>query len=106
MPDVETAAKPVVRSALDTDRFIKQAKKVAVDNFNANRDTQFSAPLTVRDVYIESFTKIMGNWQAIVGSDVARGMLWSVTYNSYKKEVYVSAYKRLKSVKIAVGETT
>lgn len=88
----------------DPDRFLRQAKQVAVDNYNKSRDPERTPELTMEQVYIVTFTKVLGHWKALVASPNARGLMWEVTYNGYRKEAYVEIYKKLNSIKVPVGE--
>jgi hypothetical protein len=44
------------------------------------------------DVFIVSFTKILQNWQAIVGSTLPNGEYYEVTYDGDKKKIYLDVY--------------
>lgn len=82
------------------DRFLIQAKQIVVDNYNSHRDVSRSQELNIEQVYIVSFTKVLGSWKAVVASPVIRGLLWDVTYNGYKSEAYIDIYKKLNNVRI------
>lgn len=82
----------------EPDRFLKAAKKAAVDNYNEHRRDQ-GPLLTVDQVYIVTFAKALGNWQASVSSPVARGLMWVVSYNGFRGEIYTTCYKNLNNVR-------
>lgn len=84
-----------VKARVDPDGFTRRARELAVENFNENRDPKRSRPLRVDQVYIVWFAKVLGHWKAIVGSSVARGMLWEVTSNGNKNEAYVDTYRKI-----------
>lgn len=50
------------------------------------------AGLRVEDVYVVWFCKTLGNWKALVSTDVISGAYWEVTYNGAKQETYVDTY--------------
>jgi hypothetical protein len=89
---------------LEPERFTRLARQIAVDNYNANRYAGRSPVVTMDQVYIVWFTKVLGNWKAIVASSTARGLMWEITFNGHRKEAYVEVYKKLNSVKVPLGE--
>jgi hypothetical protein len=91
------------RPPLHPDRFLIQAKQLVVDNYNAHRDVNRSQELTMDQVYVVWFTKVLGSWKSVVASPVIRGLLWEVTYNGYKSEAYIDIYKKLNNVRITLG---
>jgi hypothetical protein len=85
----------------DPDRFLRQAKQIVVDNYNAHRsDRRPAAALTLDTVYIVSFTKTKSEWQAVVASPHARGRLWVASYSKIKREVLLEIYKKINDVHI------
>jgi hypothetical protein len=46
------------------------------------------------DVYVVSFTFVVGSWKTLVSTTLPDGMYYEVTYNSQKKETYITSYKR------------
>lgn len=64
------------------DQYLDKAKRLAAG----------IARLRVEDVYVVWFCKTLGNWKALVSTDVISGAYWEVTYNGAKKETYVDAY--------------
>jgi len=101
--DTTNHREDVPRAPLAPDRFLIQAKQIVVDNYNSHRDVARSQELTMEQVYIVWFTKVLGSWKAIVASPVIRGLIWDVTYNGYKSEAYIDIYKKLNNVKISLG---
>jgi Family of unknown function (DUF6275) len=88
----------------DPDRLLMTAKRVVVENYNKHRDNKRSCPLTMEGVYIVWFTKVLGNWKAIVASPIIRGLLWEVSFSGQRNEVYIDVYKKLNNVKISLKE--
>lgn len=85
----------------DPDKFLRTAKETVVSNYNAHRDTERSPELSVEGVVIVWFSKTLGNWKAILSSPIVRGLLWEVTFNGHKNELYVDVYKKLNNVKVS-----
>lgn len=79
----------------DPDRFLRAARQLVVDNYNANRNPKRTQELTIDKVYVDSFMKTLANWKAIVGCTVLKGLLWEVSYNGQKKTAYISVYKKI-----------
>lgn len=85
----------------DPDRFLRQAKQIVIDNYNAHRsDRRPAAALTLDLVYIVSFTKTRSEWMATIASPHAKGRLWVVAYSKIKREVFLEIYKKINDVHI------
>jgi hypothetical protein len=65
------------------------------NNFNGSRDETKVAALTLDDVFIISYSRIMQNWEVFITSPVAKHLFWQVTYNKYKNELYMNVYQRI-----------
>lgn len=80
----------------DPDIFLEKAKESVV---NAEHD----GGLRVRpdDLYIVWFVKVLGNWKALISTDIMDGIYWEVTYNGNKQEAYVDAYTKSYNTAIA-----
>lgn len=50
------------------------------------------------DVYVVSFTYILGNWKAMVSTTLPDGMYYEVTYDKNKLQTYLDAYKKFENV--------
>lgn len=46
------------------------------------------------EIYIVSFTYILGSWKAMVSTSEANGRYYEVTYNVAKRETYVDRYSK------------
>lgn len=84
----------------DPDRFMIQAKQYVMDNYNGHHGDEETPPLILGDLYIVSFVKTLNHWRAHVASSVVRGMMWIVTYNGSKSEVYIEVFRKLNNVKV------
>jgi hypothetical protein len=92
------------RPAPDLEQFINLAKKMAVQNYNASRDPSRNQAIDESQVYIAGFSKVMSHWKATVVSPVARNLLWEVTFNAAKNQVYVDAYRKISNSMKQLGE--
>lgn len=99
---VPEQAKPA-KQPFDPDRFLFQAKAIVVQNYNEHRRKE-QVELNMDRVYIVWFAKVLGNWKAIVASPLARGLLWEVSYNGHKNEIYLDYYKKITNVVVPLGE--
>ena len=106
MPTVaELTQIPLPKSRrLDSVSFMNLGKKIVVDNFNMHRNPDRSDALTTESVSVVWFVKALGVWKMIISSNLARGLLWEVTYNSAKEEIYLDVYSKRNSSKINVTE--
>jgi hypothetical protein len=94
----DTEARPTVYP--DPDRFLTMAKRLVADNYNAHQDEEETPPLTIDDLYIVWFSKVLNNWRAQVQSSLVRGLLWMVTYNGPKNEAYIEVYRKINNTKV------
>jgi hypothetical protein len=46
------------------------------------------------DVYVVSFTFILGHYKAMASTTLPDGMYYEVTYDSLKKRTYITSYKQ------------
>lgn len=79
----------------DPDRFCAYAKQFVVGANAVETAETGEYELTVDDLYIVTFTYILGNWKALVGTSVPDdGLYFEVTHNKLKEETYVDIYKK------------
>jgi predicted nuclease of restriction endonuclease-like RecB superfamily len=102
MTNVVYQNEPGSRENLDPDRFLRAAKQLAVDNYNRHYNPDTDAALTMDDVYIVWFAKALGNWRAIVSSNVARGLLYDISYSGHRAEVTIDVFRRINVTKAAI----
>lgn len=79
----------------DSDQFLNKAKRLVVQTADAE--------LTVDDVYIVWFCKVLGNWKALISTDVFNGAYWEVTYNGANQESYIDTYRKASNDAVADG---
>lgn len=76
----------------DPDRFLKHAKLFVIGAYN-NRVDEEEQQLTVEDLYIVWFSKVLQNWKALVStSKPGDGLYFEVTYDGTKSATYVDTY--------------
>lgn len=81
----------------DNDVRLKMAKAAVVAWYN-----EHNAPATIsmEDVYITWFCKVLQNWKALAGTHHSDGMYYEITFDGDKDCAYVDAYKKWQNVKM------
>lgn len=74
----------------DVDQFLKSAKYYAATALT----TEYESTVYDSEVYIVWFAKTLGNWKALVSTDVMSGVYVEVTHNGEKGETYVDVYEK------------
>ena len=81
-------------SSNDPDEFLKKAKFLVAENFNTTFLGGLESKATSDHFFITTFTKTLGNWKAMVSTNLIAGQYWEVTYNGTKNETYVDHYTK------------
>lgn len=76
----------------DADQYLRKAKQAVID---AKQATVAFRP---DDLYVVWFAKVLGNWKALISTDIYNGAYWEVTYNGANQETYVDAYVKKSNV--------
>lgn len=80
-----------VEASYNPDYYHMKAKEVVAHDFNeAFSETEGRADVNM--FYVVWFAKVLGNWKALVSTDIVNGQYWEVTYNGNKQETYVDRY--------------
>lgn len=77
-----------------------KARVIVAHYINENQDDTVMLPITLREVHIVWWSKILKNWKAIVGTTREDKLLYEVTYNGHADEIYLDEYDKLKNVLI------
>ena len=77
----------------DPDEFLRKAKSLTAFEFN-ERFPVLEGGATLDEFYIVWFSKVLGNWKALVSTDLVSGFYWEVTYNGNREESYVDCYTK------------
>jgi hypothetical protein len=80
--------------SIDPDQYHKKAKELVADSFNKKYDKVDDRGALPRDFYVTWFAKVLGNWKAMVSTDIISGQYWEVTYDGNKKQTYVDHYEK------------
>lgn len=91
----------------DVDQFLTKAKESVAKSERLYFDQQYSLSsedaLTPDEIYIVWFCKVLGNWKALLSTDVFDSQYWEVTYNGAKQETYVDTYVKARNVCLPDG---
>lgn len=82
--------------------FIERARQLASEEFN-ERFASAQVKTTGAQFYVVWFAKTLGNWKALVSTDLIAGQYWEITYNGAKKETYVDAYVKFSNRAVPDG---
>jgi inhibitor of KinA sporulation pathway (predicted exonuclease) len=88
--------------------FLTRAIQVVVDNFNRYRKPERSPALTIEDVNMMWFTQGRIDLKAMFSSAAAKGILWLVTFDNNRDEMYLEVFNKMKNQRIPralMGET-
>lgn len=66
--------------------------KIAKELIVIDRKQAGDPEITLDDVYVITFSYILGNWKALVSTNRPNGIIYEVTYNALKDEYYVDFY--------------
>lgn len=72
----------------------EKARRIVMNYFNDHVDVTDEKKLTMDDVFVVWFSKILQNWKCLVSTTVSDGMYYEVTHNGDKNENYVDVYKK------------
>lgn len=84
------------------DRFIQRALELASQEFN-DRFESSNVNTKSNEFYVVWFAKTLGNWKALVSTDLISGLYWEITHNGAKQETYVDAYVKLNNRAVPDG---
>ena len=77
-----------------SDKFLLEAKGLVA----------IASGIPTKDLYIVWFAKTLGNWKALVSTDVEDGLYFEATHNGAKNETYIDSYRKVANICIP-GET-
>ena len=72
----------------------ERAKQIVLNYFNSRVDVTDNFHLTLEDIYVVWFCKVLQNWKVLVSTTISDGMYYEVTYNGDTNETYVDVYKK------------
>lgn len=105
-PDEETIldeSEPA-RGVRDPDRYIVQAKRLAMENFNEYRDPSRDPELALDEIFIVFFVKTFNGWKAQVGTTEVKGILWVISYNERTDLARLDVYRSIGKTKVKVNQ--
>ena len=74
-------------------------KALVADNFNSHVAVKGThEPVTIEDVYVVTYTYILGNFKAMVATTRKDNLYYEVTYDVVKNRAYLDVYKKCRIV--------
>ena len=74
---------------------IRICKALVADNFNSHVAVKDKhAPVTLEDVYVVTYSYILGNFKAMVATTRKDNLYYEVTYDVVKNRAYIDVYKK------------
>ena len=74
---------------------LRICKALVADNFNSHVAVKDKhAPVTLEDVYVVTYTYILGNFKAMVATTRKDNLYYEVTYDVVKNRAYLDVYKK------------
>ncbi len=80
--DIEESLAP------ESDKFLLEAKGLVA----------IASGIPTKDLYIVWFAKTLGNWKALVSTDVENGLYFEATHNGAKNETYIDSYRKYANI--------
>lgn len=94
-PDIESFFEDIDGYSDDPERFLKQAKLFVVGAYN-NRIPDEEAQISIQDLYIVWWSKVLQNWKAMISTSIpGDGLYFEVTHNGDKQATYVDTYMKI-----------
>lgn len=79
----------------DPNQFINKARELVLEKYNRDiADLQYNGLITLEEIYVVWFSKVLDNWKALVSTDRSDGRYYELTYNGAKQETYVDVYSK------------
>lgn len=77
---------------------IRICKALVADNFNSHVAVKGThEPVTIEDVYVVTYTYILGNFKAMVATTRKDNLYYEVTYDVVKNRACLNIYKKCAS---------
>lgn len=74
---------------------LRICKALVADNFNSHVAVKDKhAPVTLEDVYVVTYSYILGNFKAMVATTRKDNLYYEVTYDVVKNRAYLDVYKK------------
>jgi Family of unknown function (DUF6275) len=89
---------------LSSDEFLVKAQHIVLDRYNSHRNPVKVPELLLTEINVVWFAKVLNGWKCVFSSTVAKGLLWEVTYASFRNEIYLDVYTKINNIKVLVEE--
>lgn len=79
----------------DPEQYQRKAKFLVAESFNTTFLSTSDLKAAPVHFYVVWFAKTLGNWKALISTDLMSGQYWEVTHNGNKDETYVDHYRKV-----------
>jgi Family of unknown function (DUF6275) len=84
----------------DPDGYITKAKLMVVENYNEHHDASETPLLEPDEIFVIGCEKFLDNWRVTISSKVVKGLLWIVTFESFRSAAYIEVFKKINNIRI------
>lgn len=77
------------------DEAMLRARMAVANYFNTHADPTDGVQINIDQVFLVSFTYVLGGWKGMVSTTVPDGMYYETTFNKEEGVIYLDAYKKL-----------
>lgn len=93
----------VAAAPVDPANLPELARKIVFDHVKANLEkTDLHVQFNQEDVYVVTFSFVLGCWKALVSTTLPNGQYYEVTCNKPKSQVYIDTYVKVDNTAIDV----
>lgn len=78
----------------EPNQFIDKARQLVVEKYNRDLYDVSDGLLTIDEVFVVWFSKVLKNWKALVSTDRSDGRYYELTHNGEREETYIDVYSK------------
>lgn len=78
----------------------EEARQLFVKVYNDHRASSSAPTITLDEVYIVWFSKVLQNWKALISTTLPDGKYYEMTYNGDEGETYLDEYIKRNNIVI------
>src|SRR6185312_11782437 len=90
-----------VTPSFDFNEFLPKCKVMVARHINRNLDEKRNMGVSSEEVFVVWYSKTLQNAKAILGVP-GRPLLFEITYNGERKEIYLDEYEKVSNQKISL----
>lgn len=85
-------------------KFVKLAKKIVGDWYEKERSKETNTLIDENDICVVWLCKALQNNKALLTTELPDGLLFEVTYDGRRREVYLNVYSKIETMRIVEEE--